>query len=108
MRSPVPQPFCDIVVGGSRTCYASAARITQRPQKQAQPWRNGSTAIGVELQRLPVLFRLIRKFDRVAVVADKTWVQKVSEIEGAFIPGVVIKGFDPDEEDAAEAWLAES
>jgi len=64
-------------------------------------------ALGVELKRLPELFRLIRKFDRVAVVADKTWVQKVGEIEGVLIPGLVIKGFDPDEEAAAEAWLAE-
>lgn len=64
-------------------------------------------AIGVELARLPELFKLIRKFDRAAVLADKKWVKTASEIESALIPGLEIKGFDPDEEAQAEAWLAE-
>ena len=59
----------------------------------------------VELSRLPELFGLIGKFDRVAVVADKKWLQKVGEIEGRFFPGVEIRGFDPDQEDEAERWL---
>ncbi len=63
-------------------------------------------AIGVELSRLPELFRLIGKFDRAAVLASKKWIQTVSEIEGALIPGLKIKAFDLDEEAAAEAWLA--
>ena len=63
-------------------------------------------AIGVELSRLPELFRLIRKFDRAAVLADKKWVQNASEIEGALIPGLKIKAFDLDQEAEAEAWLA--
>jgi hypothetical protein len=63
-------------------------------------------ALGVELSRLPDLFRLIGKFDRVAVLADKKWVQTASEIEGALIPGLKIKAFDPDEAAEAEAWLA--
>jgi hypothetical protein len=63
-------------------------------------------AIGVELSRLPELFRLMRRFDRIAVIARQEWVQKASEIEGALIPGLEIKGFDLDEIDDAEAWLA--
>ena len=62
-------------------------------------------AIGVELSRLPALFGLIRKFDRVAVLADRNWIKKVSEIEGAMFPGMEIKAFDPDERAEAEAWL---
>lgn len=31
---------------------------------------------------------------------------KISEIEGALIPGLKIKAFDLDDEDEAEAWLA--
>lgn len=65
-------------------------------------------AIGVEMRRLPELFGLIKKFDRAAVLADQNWVKKISEIEGMLIPGLDIKAFDPDEEAAAEAWLAES
>ena len=64
-------------------------------------------AIGVELARLPSLFGLIRKFDRCAVLVDKKWIKTISEIEGALIPGLDIKGFNLDEEAAAEAWLAE-
>ncbi len=62
-------------------------------------------AIGVELSRLPTLLRLIRRFDRVAVLADKAWLKKASEIEGALLPGLEIRGFDPDQRAAAEAWL---
>lgn len=62
-------------------------------------------ALGVELSRLPELFRLIAKFDRVAVLADRGWVQTTSEIEGALIPGLEIKAFNLDHEAEAETWL---
>ena len=62
-------------------------------------------AIGVELARLPALFGLIGKFDRVAVLADQTWIKKASELEGALFPGMEIKAFDLNERTAAEAWL---
>ena len=64
-------------------------------------------AIAVEFSRLPKLLSLICKFDRVAVLADKNWVRKASEIEGALIPGLDIKSFNLDQEVEAEAWLAE-
>ena len=64
-------------------------------------------AIAVEFSRLPKMFRLIGKFDRAAVLADKEWVQKASEIEGALIPGLEIKAFDLDEANEAERWLAD-
>ena len=63
-------------------------------------------ALGVELSRLPDLFRLIGKFDRAAVLADKKGVKTASEIEGALIPGLEIKAFNRDQEAEAEAWLA--
>ena len=62
-------------------------------------------ALGVEFSRLPKMFGLIRRFKRAAVLADEQWVQKISEIEGALIPGLEIKGFDLDQESDAEAWL---
>lgn len=62
-------------------------------------------AIGVELSRLPGLFRLIGKFDRAAVLTSKKWIQNASEFEGALIPGLEIKAFDVDEKAEAEAWL---
>lgn len=63
-------------------------------------------AMGVEFSRLPEAFRFIKKFDRAAVLADENWVRKVSEIEGALIPGLKIKAFDLSHEAAAENWLA--
>ncbi len=64
-------------------------------------------AIGVELSRLPKLFKLIGRFDRVAVLTEKQWLKKASEFEGALIPGLEIKAFELNEESEAEAWLAE-
>ena len=62
-------------------------------------------AVAVELSRIPQLFRFVRRFDRMAVVADKEWVRKASELEGVLIPGLKIKAFDSIQEAQAEAWL---
>lgn len=62
-------------------------------------------AIGVELAHIPQLFRVARRFERMAVVADQGWVRKASELEGALIPGLQIKAFDSIQEAKAEAWL---
>lgn len=62
-------------------------------------------AVAVELSRIPQLFRFVRRFDRMAVVAGKEWVRKASEVEGALIPGLQIKAFDLGQEAEAEAWL---
>lgn len=64
-------------------------------------------AIGVELSRLPALFKLIRRFERAAVLVDTPWIKRASELEGALMPGLEIKAFGLDEEAQAEAWLAQ-
>jgi hypothetical protein len=64
-------------------------------------------AMAIEFSRLPSMFGLIGKFDRAAVVCNQTWIQKISELEGALIPGLEIKAFNLDQEAEAEAWLAE-
>ena len=63
-------------------------------------------AIVVELSRLPAMFRLMKKFDRAAVLTDKTWLKKISEFEGALFPGLEIKAFNMDQKAEAEAWLS--
>jgi hypothetical protein len=65
------------------------------------------SAMAIEFSRLPSLFGLIRNFDRCAVLADQNWLKTISEIEGALIPGLEIKGFSLSEAAIAEAWLAE-
>ena len=63
-------------------------------------------AIAIELSRLPAMLGLIKKFDRAAVLTDKTWLKTVSELEGIFFPGLEIKAFNRDQKTAAEAWLS--
>lgn len=63
-------------------------------------------AIGIELSRLPAMFKLMRKFNRAAVLTDKAWLKRASEWEGALYPGLEIKAFDRDQKEAAEAWLS--
>ncbi|MDP2245866.1 STAS/SEC14 domain-containing protein [Pseudomonas sp.] len=62
-------------------------------------------AVAVELSRIPQLLRFVRRFERMAVVADKAWVRTASEVEGALIPGLQIKAFEWADEEQAEAWL---
>jgi len=62
----------------------------------------------VEFSRLPSMLGFIRKFRRCAVLADQGWLKTISEIEGALIPGVEIKGFGLDQEATAKAWLEET
>lgn len=62
-------------------------------------------ALGIELSRLPSMFKLLKSYSHVAVIADKAWIRKMGEWEGALIPGLEIKGFEPEELSAAEAWL---
>ncbi len=63
-------------------------------------------AIMVELSRLPQLFSMVSRFDKVAVLADQDWIKTWSKIEGALIPGLEIRAFDRDEVVLAQGWLA--
>ena len=63
-------------------------------------------AIAVEFSVLPKVFELLRRFDRTAVLTDKAWLKKLSELEGILYPGLEIKAFNRDQRAEAEAWLA--
>ena len=65
------------------------------------------SALAVKIPRIPELFKLISRFDNVAVVADKNWVRRISEIEGSLIPGISIKAFEVDQQEDATKWLNE-
>ncbi len=64
-------------------------------------------AIGIEFSRLPSLFGLMRKLRKAAILTDKNWIQKASELEGLLVPGIDIKAFDRDQKKEAESWLSE-
>ena len=62
-------------------------------------------AIVIEFGRLPSMLGLMRRFRKAAVLTDRAWLKKVSEFEGALIPGLEIRAFGRDERAAADAWL---
>ena len=62
-------------------------------------------ALGVEFARLPKLLKFLGKIDKIAVLCDKEWLQKIAEVEGKLIPGLDMKSFDLDDEDDALEWL---
>jgi len=49
----------------------------------------------------------MKKFERAAVLSDKIWLKKISELEGLFYPGLEIKAFDRDQRAEAEDWLSQ-
>lgn len=63
------------------------------------------SAVGEELKRLPLVFRMIRQIDRVAIVADAQWVRILSRIESALIPGLHYEVYEREEAAHARAWL---
>ncbi len=63
------------------------------------------SAIAIEFSRLPEMFGLIKRFSKAAVLSDKNWIKKASELEGMLIPGVEIKAFDREQREEAENWL---
>ena len=54
---------------------------------------------------LPSVFAILKKFDRTAILTNKTWLKKLSELEGLLYPGLKIKAFNRDQRAEAEAWL---
>ena len=62
-------------------------------------------ALAIEFSRMPALFGLIRKYRRIAVLSDRNWIKKASEIEGMLIPGLDIKPFDRERGDEAARRL---
>jgi len=58
-----------------------------------------------ELKHLPTLFRMMRAIDRIAVIADESWVRTAAKIESKLIPGVTYEVYTRDQADDARAWL---
>ena len=67
---------------------------------------------GIELSDLPdyvgramPLFGMLRRFGRVAVVADQAWVRVGTRIESAILPFIDYRVFEPHEREGALAWV---
>lgn len=64
-------------------------------------------AIFIEFARFPSMIGFIKRFDRAAVLTDKDWLKKISELEGVLFRNLQIKAFRHDQREEAEAWLTE-
>jgi len=62
-------------------------------------------ALAVEFSRMRQLLKLMKKFKRIAVLTDKKWLKKASELEGKLFPYLEIKAFDFNDIEEAEMWL---
>ena len=63
------------------------------------------SALAIEFSVLPTVFGILKKFDRTAILTDKKWLKKLSELEGLLYPGLKIKAFNRSQRAEAEAWL---
>jgi hypothetical protein len=51
------------------------------------------------------LFGKLSRFGRVAVVAHQAWVRWGTRLESALLPFISYRTFEPEERDAALAWV---
>jgi len=61
--------------------------------------------IAVELKNLPKIFRMVKKFDQIAVICDRAWIRKGAEVERKLIAGLEMKSSGLNQEDKAGKWL---
>ena len=61
--------------------------------------------LGAYMARAMPLLGKLGRFGRVAVVADQAWIRAVTRIESAVLPHISYRVFEPEERDAALAWV---
>jgi len=64
-------------------------------------------AIALEFSRMIPMLKLMRRFERAAVLCDQQWIRTVSGLEGLLMPHLSIRAFRRDDRVDAERWLAE-
>ena len=57
------------------------------------------------MARAMPLFGKLKRFGRIAVVADQAWVRVATRIESALLPFISYQVFLPEERDEALAWV---
>jgi stage II sporulation SpoAA-like protein len=62
------------------------------------------SGLGSHIARAMPLLGKLKRFGRVAVVADQAWVRATSRIESALLPFVSYRVFRPEQRDEALAW----
>jgi len=62
-------------------------------------------AMMIEFSRLPGLFAMITRINKIAVLADESWLRTIAEWEGAILPNLQINTFKKSNEKEARTWL---
>ena len=62
------------------------------------------SALGEEASHLPSIMRMLTRLDRIAVIADQSWLRTAARIESALLPGVTYEVFSRDKAERARAW----
>lgn len=63
------------------------------------------SGLGAHVARAMPLLGKLKRFGRVAVVADQAWVRAGTRIESALLPNIRYRVFLPDERDEALDWV---
>lgn len=56
------------------------------------------------LARTTPLLRELRKFGRIAIVADQQWIRQLSRLESALLPNVSYEVYEPQDRERAWRW----
>ena len=62
--------------------------------------------LGAYMARAMPLLGKLNRFGRVAVVADQAWIRAASRLESAVLPLISYRVFEPQDRDAALAWVS--
>lgn len=65
----------------------------------------GGMSINTFFKDMKLALRHWKRFDKEAVVTDKKWLQKVSEIGGKLFPGIDVRVFSTTEAETARQWV---
>ncbi|HEX2812477.1 MAG TPA: STAS/SEC14 domain-containing protein [Sphingopyxis sp.] len=61
--------------------------------------------LGAYMARAMPLLGKLDRFGRVAAVAEQAWIRAVTRIESAVLPHISYRVFEPEDRDAAFAWV---
>jgi hypothetical protein len=62
-------------------------------------------ALGVKFVRLPELFGLMKRIDRIAILTDENWMHSAIKAEDFLFPSIDISAYPRAARADAEAWL---
>lgn len=62
--------------------------------------------LGAYMARAMPLLGKLNRFGRVAVVADQAWIRAATRLESAVMPFISYRVFEPQDRDAALAWVS--